>query len=72
MAAYGGFNHNDQSCRVLTFLEQRYASFDGLNLSWESLSGLVKHNGPITDTPACPILPALTAIGIWRWPIMPA
>ena len=54
MASYGGFNHNDQSCRVLTFLEQRYASFDGLNLSWESLSGLVKHNGPITDTRGLP------------------
>ena len=54
MASYGGFNHNDHSCRVLTFLEQRYASFDGLNLSWESLSGLVKHNGPIADTSSLP------------------
>lgn len=46
-APFGGFNHNDQTFRVLTMLEKRYAEFDGLNLSWETLEGVVKHNGPI-------------------------
>ncbi|MBP1847982.1 dGTPase [Rhizobium petrolearium] len=44
---YGGFDHNAQSLRVVTKLERRYAEFDGLNLTWESLEGLVKHNGPL-------------------------
>ena len=48
MAAYGGFNHNAQSLRVVTVLEGRYAAFDGLNLTWETLEGLAKHNGPLT------------------------
>ncbi len=47
MAAYGGFSHNDQTLRVLTRLERRYAEFDGLNLTWESLEGTAKHNGPL-------------------------
>jgi dGTPase len=46
-AAYGGFDHNAQSLRVVTALERKYAEFDGLNLSWETLEGLVKHNGPL-------------------------
>lgn len=46
MKEFGGFNHNDQTLRVLTHLEQRYAAFDGLNLTWETLEGVVKHNGP--------------------------
>ena len=46
---YGGFDHNAQSLRIVTKLEQRYASFDGLNLTWETLEGLVKHNGPLVD-----------------------
>ncbi|HWK43103.1 MAG TPA: deoxyguanosinetriphosphate triphosphohydrolase [Stellaceae bacterium] len=50
MAAQGGFDHNDQTFRVLTRLEQRYADFDGLNLTWETLEGTVKHNGPLTGT----------------------
>src|SRR5881392_4030813 len=45
----GGFDHNAQSLRVVTALERRYAAFDGLNLTWETLEGLVKHNGPLTD-----------------------
>ena len=49
MAAYGGFDHNAQSLRVVTVLEGRYASFDGLNLTWETLEGLAKHNGPLRD-----------------------
>jgi dGTPase len=46
---HGGFDHNAQSLRVLTSLEHRYPEFDGLNLTWESLEGIVKHNGPLTD-----------------------
>ena len=45
----GGFDHNAQSLRIVTKLERRYAEFDGLNLSWETLEGLVKHNGPLAD-----------------------
>ena len=48
MAPYGGFDHNAQTLRVLTKLERRYAAFDGLNLTWETLEGVVKHNGPLT------------------------
>ncbi len=47
MAPYGGFDHNAQSLRIVTALERRYAEFDGLNLSFETLEGLVKHNGPM-------------------------
>ncbi len=46
---FGGFDHNAQSLRIVTELERRYAMFDGLNLTWECLEGLVKHNGPLTD-----------------------
>jgi dGTPase len=49
MAGFGGFDHNAQTLRIVTRLERRYAGFDGLNLSWESLEGLVKHNGPLLD-----------------------
>ena len=51
MRPYGGFDHNDQSLRVLTLLEQRYADFDGLNLTWETLEGIAKHNGPVHGEP---------------------
>src|SRR6201993_1577492 len=47
MRPFGGFDHNDQTLRILTRLEQRYAEFDGLNLTWETLEGTVKHNGPL-------------------------
>lgn len=47
MADYGGFDHNAQTLRHVTELEQRYAEFDGLNLTWETLEGIVKHNGPL-------------------------
>ncbi|MDJ0683062.1 MAG: deoxyguanosinetriphosphate triphosphohydrolase [Alphaproteobacteria bacterium] len=47
MAPYGGYDHNDQALRVVTKLEHRYPDFEGLNLTWESLEGLVKHNGPL-------------------------
>ncbi|MEI4233073.1 deoxyguanosinetriphosphate triphosphohydrolase [Roseovarius sp. D22-M7] len=48
MAPYGGFDHNAQALRIVTSLERHYAVFDGLNLTWETLEGLAKHNGPIT------------------------
>jgi dGTPase len=60
MARFGGFSHNDQTLRILTRLERRYAEFDGLNLTWESLEGTVKHNGPLrgagTDKPIPPTI----------------
>jgi dGTPase len=49
LAARGGFDHNAQSLRVATDLERRYPLFDGLNLTWETLEGLAKHNGPLVD-----------------------
>src|SRR2546425_619291 len=54
MAPFGGFSHNDQTLRILTSLERRYAEFDGLNLTWETLEGTVKHNGPLTDAERVP------------------
>ncbi|MGR3291163.1 MAG: deoxyguanosinetriphosphate triphosphohydrolase [Paracoccaceae bacterium] len=50
MAPYGGFDHNAQAIRILTRLERHYADFDGLNLTWETLEGIAKHNGPVTGT----------------------
>ena len=49
LQAHGGFDHNAQTLRVVTSLEHRYPEFDGLNLTWESLEGIVKHNGPLTE-----------------------
>lgn len=49
MEDFGGFDHNAHALRIVTALEHRYADFDGLNLSWETLEGLVKHNGPLGD-----------------------
>jgi dGTPase len=51
MKPFGGFDHNAQSLRVVTLLESRYAAFDGLNLTWETLEGLAKHNGPLRRPP---------------------
>lgn len=48
MQPYGGFDHNAQAVRIVTSLERHYAEFDGLNLTWETLEGLAKHNGPVT------------------------
>jgi dGTPase len=56
LAAHGGFDHNAQSLKIVTALEHRYAAFDGLNLSWETLEGLVKHNGPLTDRDGNPVV----------------
>jgi dGTPase len=47
MAPYGGFDHNAQALRIVTQLERHYADFDGLNLTWETLEGIAKHNGPV-------------------------
>jgi dGTPase len=55
MVAYGGFSHNEQTLRILTKLEHGYAEFDGLNLTWEALEGIVKHNGPL----ASPLPPSI-------------
>ena len=49
LQAHGGFDHNAQTLRVVTLLEHRYPGFDGLNLTWELLEGIVKHNGPLTE-----------------------
>ncbi|MGX5737146.1 deoxyguanosinetriphosphate triphosphohydrolase [Bosea thiooxidans] len=54
MAGFDGFDHNAQTLRIVTRLERRYADFDGLNLSWETLEGLVKHNGPLLDAAGRP------------------
>ncbi len=51
MASRGGFDHNAQALRIVTLLEARYAAFDGLNLTWETLEGLAKHNGPLPHPP---------------------
>ncbi|MBC7505558.1 MAG: deoxyguanosinetriphosphate triphosphohydrolase [Sandarakinorhabdus sp.] len=48
LAPFGGFDHNAQTLRIVTKLESRYPGWDGLNLSWETLEGLAKHNGPVT------------------------
>lgn len=63
MATVGGFYHNDQTIRTLTHLEQNYAAFDGLNLTWECLEGIAKHNGPVTQ-------PTETIVTLDReWPL---
>ncbi|CAG0909598.1 unnamed protein product [Cyprideis torosa] len=49
MKPYGGFDHNAQTVRIVTRLERHYAEFDGLNLTWDSLEGIAKHNGPVSD-----------------------
>lgn len=65
MAPYGGFDHNVQTVRVMTLLEQRYAAFDGLNPTWEMLEGIIKHNGPLIGKggsgPVPPIIAELDA-----------
>ena len=56
MERFGGFDHNAQALRIVTRLERRYAEYDGLNLAWETLEGLVKHNGPLLDPGGGPTL----------------
>jgi len=55
MSEFGGFDHNAQSVRVVNLLERRYPRFDGLNLTWEAVEGLVKHNGPLIDSDGRPV-----------------
>ena len=55
MAGVGGFDHNAQTLRIVTKLERRYATFDGLNLSYETLEGLAKHNGPLLERDGSPV-----------------
>lgn len=59
MAPYGGFEHNDQSLLIVTKLEEKYPDFDGLNLTWEMLEGIAKHNGPVANTDKAHALLAL-------------
>ena len=68
MAPYGGFDHNAQTLRIVENLEGRYAEFDGLNLTWETLEGIAKHNGPLIESEDdVDDLPwALTALVGWR------
>lgn len=58
MKPYGGFYHNDQTFRLLTILEKKYAAFDGLNLTWEMLEGVAKHNGPLLGEKIPPTIKA--------------
>jgi dGTPase len=55
MAPYGGFDHNVQTFRVVTSIERRYPRFDGLNLTWETLEGIIKHNGPVQNRLGLPV-----------------
>ncbi|MEM1410330.1 MAG: dGTP triphosphohydrolase, partial [Pseudomonadota bacterium] len=82
MQPWGGFEHNAQSLRVVTALERRYAGFDGLNLTWEVLEGLVKHNGPLTDRDGDPLNDPVPVafrdynnthdLDLWSWPSVEA
>jgi dGTPase len=73
METLGGFDHNVQTFRVITELEKRYPHFDGLNLTWETLEGVVKHNGPVTDKLGRPSWRAIAAynrdydLGLGTW-----
>ena len=69
-ADIGGFDHNAHALRLVTKLEHRYADFDGLNLTWETLEGLVKHNGPIRGEAAAPIaaFDARWSLDLSLWP----
>lgn len=65
MQDFGGFDHNAQSVRVVTSLERKYLAFDGLNLTWEMLEGLVKHNGPVVDKTDA-VAKAVARIEAWK------
>jgi dGTPase len=73
MREYQGFDHNAQTIRVLTHLEQRYADFDGLNLSWEVLEGVAKHNGPVKKLhPTLRAYQELHDLELHTWPSLEA
>ena len=65
-ARHGGFDHNAQSLRVVSKLERKYAHFDGLNLTWETLEGLIKHNGPLIGQSAAPSRRVLKDLETWQ------
>ena len=65
-ARHGGFDHNAQSLRVVTKLERKYSAFDGLNLTWETLEGLVKHNGPLIGQSLAPSKRVLRDLETWQ------
>ncbi|MBL8566936.1 MAG: deoxyguanosinetriphosphate triphosphohydrolase [Hyphomicrobiaceae bacterium] len=65
MSAHGGFDHNAQSLRIVARLERKYIPFDGLNLTWESLEGLAKHNGPLTAADNA-VAKVVARIGVWK------
>ena len=66
MGAFGGFDHNAQSLRVVTMLERKYAAFDGLNLAWETLEGLAKHNGPVDDAHDAAVAKVARGLSSWH------
>lgn len=69
MAPFGGFDHNAQTVRIVTQLEQRYPEFNGLNLSWETIEGLAKHNGPVlAPTWALAEYDAIHPLDLGSWP----
>jgi len=76
LAGQGGFDHNSHGLKIVTELERHYADFDGLNLAWETLEGLVKHNGPLLDADGAPVarwrergLPEPIVAFDRRWPL---
>lgn len=74
LESYGGFDHNAQSLRVVCVLERKYLAFDGLNLTWEMLEGLAKHNGPISPEKGAAVAKVVGRLERWqsleldRWP----
>ncbi len=66
MGRFGGFDHNAQSLRVVTVLERKYAAFDGLNLTWETLEGLAKHNGPEPEGRMSAVAKIARSLEAWR------
>ncbi len=70
MLPFGGFDHNAQAIKIVTLLERHYAGFNGLNLTWETLEGLAKHNGPVTGTvpPALAAYDATHDLELATWP----
>jgi len=66
MEGFGGFDHNAQSLRVVTVLERKYAAFDGLNLTWEALEGLAKHNGPEAENSVSAGAKIARSLETWR------
>jgi dGTPase len=66
MASFGGFDHNAQSVRIVTVIERKYRDFDGLNLTWETLEGLAKHNGPLVGAKHAAVLKVIQRFETWK------